>query len=51
MNIILFLNIRLTRISDLNISNDTIELDHQLAQLLKKENAKELGKFLINAYK
>ena len=58
MNFILFLNVRLTNISDLNISNHTIELDHpavfKLVQLLSTENVKELcnlGKFLINAYK
>ena len=57
MNFILFLNVRLTRISDLNISNHTIDMYigcFKLVQLLSTENVKELcnlGKFLINAYK
>ena len=33
MNFILCLNVRLTRISDLNISNHTIELDHLFLNL------------------
>ena len=33
MNFILFLNVRLTRISDLNISNRTLELDHLFLNL------------------
>ena len=55
MNVILFLNDRLTRISDLNISYyRTRPSVFKLVQLLSTENVKELcnlGKFLINAYK